>query len=178
MTDSQTNNPPATSPEQHRAEAPKTIGCAVITLSDTRTEENDKSGRLIIESLEAAGHEVAFYRIVKDEPDLIRQAIEEIRQLGSVQAILLTGGTGVAARDQTYETISALLEKRLDGFGEIFRMLSFEEVGAAAMLSRAVAGTYAGMVLFSMPGSTGAVRLALEKLIVPELNHTVSHATA
>ena len=144
-----------------------------MTISDTRTESDDHSGGKIIEALRGAGHEVPLYRIVKDDPSEIRDAMREAAATKSIQAVLINGGTGIASRDTTFETISALLEKKLDGFGEIFRMLSYQEIGAAAMLSRAVGGIYAGMVVFSMPGSRGAVELAMEKLILPELGHAV-----
>lgn len=172
-----TSDSPSPSPAaEHRAEAPERIQCAVVTVSDTRTEADDRSGRTIIDALEAAGHEVALYQIVKDEPDQIIAVLDEAARLKTIQAVLITGGTGLAPRDLTCETIEGLLAKKIDGFGELFRMLSYEEIGAAAMLSRAVAGVWSGMVLFSMPGSTAAVRLAMEKLIVPELGHIVSHA--
>ena len=173
-------NPSVTEPghasastEQHRAEAPKAVRCAVITMSDTRTEADDKSGRLIMEALASVGHETVIYRVVKDSPPAILAVLAEIAAEGGIRAILMNGGTGIASRDNTYETISGLLEKRMDGFGEIFRVLSFNEVGAASMLSRAVAGVWRGMVLFSMPGSVNAVRLPMDKLIVPELAHVI-----
>jgi molybdenum cofactor biosynthesis protein B len=146
--------------------------CAVITVSDTRTRETDAGGNLIRQILEASGHTVESYHLVKDDPDQIRQAIAECAA-GGAGVILLTGGTGIAPRDTTYEVVERLLEKRLDGFGEIFRMLSYREIGSAAMLSRAVAGTYKGKAIFSMPGSEAAVRLAMEQLILPELGHLV-----
>jgi len=166
------NPEPRTSVEQHRAEAPKNVVCAVITVSDTRTEADDRSGGYILDSLKGAGHEVALYRIVKDEPAQIKQAVAEAVEKG-VRVVLISGGTGITSRDQTYETVSSLIEKRMDGFGEIFRVLSYEDIGPAAMLSRAVAGTHRNMLLFSMPGSTGAVKLAMEKLLLPELGHVV-----
>lgn len=162
---------------EHRASAEKKVVCAVLTVSDTRTEATDKSGAYILEHLKAQGHEVALYRIVKDEPDQIRAFIAETRALGNVRAVLANGGTGISNRDGTYEAIAGLIEKRMDGFGEIFRVLSFEEIGPAAMLSRAIAGTHGGMIIFSMPGSTAAVRLAMEKLILPELAHVVWETT-
>lgn len=159
--------------EAHRAEGPPRVRCAVITLSDTRSEADDRSGALIREALTGAGHEVGLYRVVKDEPAQLRAAIDAAADSGNIRIVLTNGGTGITRRDTTYETLNALFEKRLDGFGEIFRMLSFHEIGAAAMLSRAVAGTYRGMIVLSMPGSTNAVRLAMEKLILPELSHLV-----
>ncbi len=158
---------------QHRAAAPGSVGCAVLTVSDSRTEETDTSGALIRRLLEEHGHRVVAYRIVKDEPALIRDTIAAWVKQSDVRAILSNGGTGIAARDTTYDAIAALLDKRLDGFGEIFRMLSYAEIGPAAMLSRAVAGVHRGRLLVAMPGSPNAVRLAMEKLIVPELGHLV-----
>ena len=155
---------------EHRAEGPRTSKLFVITASDTRGEAEDGSGRFLREAASAAGHAVVGYRIVKDEPDAIRAALDEAVRAGA-EVIVTNGGTGVANRDRTYEAISAVLEKRLDGFGELFRMLSYAEIGSAAMLSRAVAGTWKGRVVFAVPGSTAAVRLAWEKLIAPEMGH-------
>jgi molybdenum cofactor biosynthesis protein B len=159
--------------EEHKKLAKQPVACAVITVSDTRTEANDTSGKAMRALLEQAGHSVGFYRIVKDEPEQIRQLLAELSEKGQVQTVLLNGGTGISRRDTTYEAVAGLLEKRLDGFGELFRMLSYQEIGPAAMLSRAVAGTYRDLLVFSTPGSTAAVRLAMEKLIVPELPHLV-----
>jgi molybdenum cofactor biosynthesis protein B len=158
---------------EHRASSPKSICCAVLTISDTRTEDTDKSGQFILDSLKSAGHEVRGYRIVKDDPDQILDFIDETANSGTIQAVLINGGTGISKRDNTFEALDSLFEKKLEGFGELFRMLSYEEIGAAAMLSRASAGTYRGMIVFSMPGSTAAVRLAMEKLILPEIGHVV-----
>lgn len=155
---------------EHRAEGPRASKLFVITASDTRGEAEDGSGRFLREAASAAGHAVVGYRIVKDEPDAIRAALDEAARAGA-EVIVTNGGTGVANRDRTYEAISAVLEKRLDGFGELFRMLSYAEIGSAAMLSRAVAGTWKGRVVFAVPGSTAAVRLAWEKLIAPEMGH-------
>jgi molybdopterin adenylyltransferase len=162
--------------QQHRSESPHVVRAAVITISDTRTKETDTSGKHIVDELTKAGHTVVAWEIIPDEPTRIRELIAKLRSSPDTDAILLTGGTGVGSRDQTYETISALLTKTLPGFGEIFRMLSFAEVGAAAMLSRATAGLIDRTVVLSMPGSTNAVRLAMEKLIVPELAHLVREA--
>ena len=161
---------------EHKAAAPTRIGCYVITVSDTRTEDTDTGGRAIVELLSAAGHEIVGRTIVKDDADLLRDAIGRQLANPAVQAIVTTGGTGVTSRDCTYEAVAAMLWKRLDGFGELFRMLSYQQIGAAAMLSRAVAGTIAGRVLVALPGSEAAVRLAVEKLIVPELGHLVREA--
>jgi molybdenum cofactor biosynthesis protein B len=162
------------STQEHKKEAPHAVGCMVITVSDTRTEETDKSGQLMKELLAAAGQPVLLYRIVKDEPGEITAAIDEGAHHADVDVILLNGGTGIAKRDTTYEAVQRLLEKEMPGFGELFRMLSYtEDIGSAAMLSRAIAGTYRGKAVFSTPGSTGAVRLAMTKLIIPELGHIV-----
>jgi molybdenum cofactor biosynthesis protein B len=155
---------------EHRAEAPRALKLFVITASDTRGEAEDSSGRYLREAAVAAGHAVVGYRIVKDDPDAIRAALDEGGGAGA-EVIVTNGGTGVAGRDRTYEAVDAVLEKRLDGFGELFRMLSYAEIGSAAMLSRAVAGTWQGRVIFAVPGSTAAVRLAWEKLIAPEIGH-------
>ncbi len=157
---------------EHRHEAPRSVRIFVVTASDTRTEAEDGSGAFLRASAAAAGHAIAGYRIVKDEPAAIRAALDEAAAAGA-DAVVVNGGTGIAARDRTYEAVAALLEKRIDGFGELFRMLSFEEIGAAAMLSRAVAGVWGGRAVFSVPGSEAAVRLAWEKLIGPEIGHVV-----
>lgn len=159
--------------ESHRKQAQRSVVCAVVTVSDTRSENDDQSGAIIRQLLSDAGHTVAAYRILKDEPDQIRAFLQETANASQVQAVLLNGGTGISRRDSTFEAVSGLLEKRLDGFGELFRMLSWYEIGAAAMLSRAIAGVYRGLVIFAMPGSPNAVRLAMEKLILPELAHVV-----
>jgi molybdenum cofactor biosynthesis protein B len=162
---------------EHKARAPRSVRCFIVTVSDTRTEATDASGRAIADLLTAAGHVVTGRAIVPDTADLVREALE--RQLASadVQAIITTGGTGIASRDSTYEVVAALLQKRLDGFGELFRMLSFEQIGPAAMMSRACAGMSAGHILVSLPGSEAAVRLAMERLVIPELGHLVEQAT-
>jgi len=162
---------------EHKASAPASVGCYVLTVSDTRTEATDTGGRAAADLLIAAGHRVAGRTIVKDDADQVRDTIE--RQLANpdVQVIITTGGTGISSRDTTYEAVCGLLWKKLDGFGELFRVLSYEQIGAAAMLSRAVAGTIAGRVVVSLPGSEAAVRLALEKLVIPELGHLVREAS-
>jgi molybdenum cofactor biosynthesis protein B len=155
----------------HRKDAPKSVRCFVLTISDTRTEANDTSGDVIRELLSGAGHELAGRLIVRDDPDAVRATV--IAQAANADVIITTGGTGVTARDSTYEAISGVLTKRLDGFGELFRMLSYAEVGSAAMLSRAIAGTIERTAVFSLPGSEHAVRLAMTKLILPEIGHVV-----
>jgi molybdenum cofactor biosynthesis protein B len=158
---------------EHRAHGRGAVACALLTVSDTRTVETDTSGARARTLLEGAGHRVVAYAILPDEPARIRAWIEERLEDPGVDAVIVNGGTGLAPRDTTFEALTGLLEKRLDGFGELFRMLSFQEIGAAAMLSRAVAGVARGKVLVSVPGSTAAVELALDKLLVPELGHMV-----
>lgn len=164
------------STQQHRREALKTVRCAVITVSDTRTLENDRGGQILAESLAEAGHTITRREIVPDDPNRIRAIIEELADAAMLDAILITGGTGIAARDQTFETVSALLTKVLPGYGELFRMLSYEDIGPAAILSRTIGGVVGQVVLLTMPGSPAAVRLALDKLILPELAHVVYEA--
>jgi molybdenum cofactor biosynthesis protein B len=158
---------------EHHAKRRSTVVCAVVTVSDTRTPETDTSGARIRTLLEEAGHRVEAYAILPDDPARIRAHVEALLDAPAVEAVIVNGGTGLAPRDTTYEAIEALLEKRLDGFGELFRMLSYEQVGAAAMLSRATAGIARGKVVASLPGSTAAVELAMEKLLVPQLGHMV-----
>lgn len=158
---------------RHQADMRRCLECAVVTVSDTRTEANDHSGKLMKNMLVQVGHRIRFYTILPDDAQRIRDVLADLARRGDIQVILFNGGTGISHRDTTYEAVSALLEKRLDGFGELFRMLSYQEIGPAAMLSRAVAGTCNGKLIFCTPGSTAAVRLAMEKLIVPELPHLV-----
>jgi molybdenum cofactor biosynthesis protein B len=155
----------------HKAHAPRTVRCFVLTVSDSRDAATDTSGQLMRELLTAAGHEITGSRIVRDEPAEVAALVREVAADGRTQAIVTSGGTGLSRRDSTYEALAGLLDKRLDGFGELFRMLSYAEIGPAAMLSRAVGGVHAGCLVFAMPGSTAAVRLGLEKLILPELGH-------
>jgi molybdopterin adenylyltransferase len=149
------------------------ISCAVVTISDSRSVETDSSGRVIQESLTRAGHRIGFYRIIADDPGQIQALLSEIGDRGDIEAIVLNGGTGIAPRDTTYDALVSLLEKTLPGFGEVFRALSYAEIGSRAIASRAIAGIYRGMVVFSLPGSTNAVKLGLEKLILPEIQHLV-----
>ena len=162
---------------EHKAAAPKSVGCYVVTVSDTRTEETDTGGRAIIELLTAGGHRIIGRSLVRDDPEQLRDAIG--RQLANpdVQVVITTGGTGITSRDCTFEAVSSMLWKRLDGFGELFRMLSYDQIGSGAIMSRALAGTVAGRVIVSLPGSENGVRLALEKLLLPELGHLVREAT-
>jgi len=159
---------------EHKAKGKHSIHCFVVTVSDTRDEATDTSGQLIKSLLTNENHQLAGYRIVKDEPDQIAELLRDALGQKGVEAIIVNGGTGISPRDGTYEVIVKLLEKRLDGFGEIFRFLSYQDIGSAAMMSRAVAGSAQGKVLISLPGSKGAVGLAMEKLILPELRHMVS----
>ena len=164
------------SAQEHRQRAPGQVACAVVTVSDTRTLADDRSGATIIELLEGAGHHVTARMIVPDEPSVLEPAVRDLAGRAEVDAVLITGGTGIAARDQTPDAIAGMLTKALPGYGELFRMLSYQEIGAAAMLSRAVGGLIGQTVVLVMPGSTAAVRLAMEKLILPELGHLVEHA--
>lgn len=159
--------------EQHREAAPENVRVAVVTISDTRTPETDTGGDTIQELLEAAGHEVTERRIVGDDTNAIRGTLVDLLARPEVDAVITTGGTGISTRDNTHEVVVRMIEKKLDGFGEIFRVLSYEEIGAAAMLGRAVAGTVGDKFVASLPGSRAAARLAMEKLLVPELAHVV-----
>jgi molybdenum cofactor biosynthesis protein B len=163
------------SEQEHKAAAPAAVRVAVLTVSDTRTDATDTSGRAIRELLLSAGHEVAASAIVPDEPEAVRVFVQAQLE-GPAQAVITTGGTGITSRDSTYEAIDALLEKRLDGFGELFRMLSYQEIGPAAMMSRACAGLVNGRIVIALPGSEAAVRLAMTKLVIPELRHLVQQA--
>ncbi|HEX6975050.1 MAG TPA: MogA/MoaB family molybdenum cofactor biosynthesis protein [Vicinamibacterales bacterium] len=156
---------------EHRKAAPAVVRCFVLTISDTRTEANDTSGDAIVQMLEEAGHTLVGRHIVRDDPNAVRECVR--RHAVDAQAIITTGGTGITSRDSTFEAISSLIEKRLEGFGELFRMLSYEQIGSASMMSRACAGTVGRTIVFSLPGSEHAVRLAMEKLIVPEIGHVV-----
>ncbi|MCA9832609.1 MAG: molybdenum cofactor biosynthesis protein MoaB [Thermomicrobiales bacterium] len=166
-------HPFSESTSQHRAEAPTSVGIAVLTVSDTRTQEDDASGRLIRDHLNFRGHDILSYRIVRDDAAAILDTLQAWLSDPQIQAIIINGGTGIAGRDVTYASIANLIQKPMPGFGELFRMLSWDEVGAASMLSRAIAGVSENTVIFSIPGSVNAVRLALEKLIGPELGHVV-----
>lgn len=159
---------------EHHAKATKnpTVRIAVVTVSDTRTVETDVNGQYLAAQIKAAGHELSAYKIIKDEPLEIESLLDRLTSL-DIQVILFNGGTGISKRDTTYDVLNRKLEKVLSGFGELFRMLSYEQVGAAAMLSRATAGIYRGRVIISTPGSPAAVQLAWEKLILPELKHLV-----
>lgn len=158
---------------EHRERGRRPVACVVVTASDTRTPATDVSGRRIVELLTAAGHQVVRVHLLPDDPEAIAGCIRGEIADGAVEAVIVNGGTGLAPRDTTYEAIEQLLDKRLDGFGELFRMLSFQEIGAAAMLSRATAGLAGRTAIFSMPGSPAAVELAMTRLVLPELGHIV-----
>lgn len=158
---------------EHRAEAPRQVACYVVTCSDTRTPASDRSGDAIRTLLKSHDHRVTGSIVVKDDPDAIVEVLARIARDPGTQAVIMTGGTGLSARDCAFEALDRVLEKRIDGFGELFRALSFQDIGPAAMLSRATAGLYRRKVVFSLPGSEGAVHLAMERLILPELAHTV-----
>ena len=163
--------------KEHKAAAPRSVPCMVITCSDTRTPENDTSGALIMSSLKGRGHTVVSYHLVKDDPSVIRKLIKQGAKDRHVQAIIVNGGTGISRRDSTFEAIDGLLEKRLDGFGEIFRALSYQDIGSAAIMSRATAGLYKCTIVISIPGSEKAVLLAMDKLILDELGHMAREMT-
>jgi len=168
-------NPPErdTPVHAHRAAAQASLACFVATSSQTRTEADDEGGRLLREGLQKAGHRVVGYRIVRDDLAELRRLVEVDAPAAEAQALLITGGTGLGKKDCTIEAVEPLFTRSLPGFGEIFRALSFAEIGPAAMLSRAAAGRVGPLLVFSLPGSPAAVRLALERLILPELGHAV-----
>jgi molybdopterin adenylyltransferase len=162
-------------PQPHQDTIQISIDCAIITVSDTRTIDTDISGKTIDRLLQSAGHRVINYNIVPDEPTQIQAELDRaIASESKIQAIVFNGGTGISARDTTYDAIASKLTKTLPGFGEIFRLLSYEEIGSRAIASRAIAGTYDRLLVFSLPGSSGAVKLGMEKLVIPELVHLVT----
>ena len=160
--------------QPHPDAAQMTVNCAVVTVSDTRSPETDRSGQLIKQLLLDAGHLVNVYTILKDEPAQIQAYLESLAEQSDIDAVIFNGGTGIAPRDTTYDALESLLEKTLPGFGEIFRFLSYQEIGSRAIASRAVAGVYKTKLVFSIPGSSGAVKLAVQQLILPELIHLVT----
>ncbi|WP_243386052.1 MogA/MoaB family molybdenum cofactor biosynthesis protein [Bacillus kexueae] len=160
--------------EEHKRQAKERLNIQVVTISDTRDVDTDKSGKLIVSLLEQEGYNVSDYSIVKDEPTLIRSAVLRGCESDEIDVVITNGGTGISKRDQTIEAIQTIVEKEMTGFGELFRYISYaEDIGPAAMLSRAFAGISMNTVIFSLPGSTGAVKLAMEKLILPEVRHIV-----
>jgi molybdenum cofactor biosynthesis protein B len=171
------SRPHASTPDEHKATAPTSVGCFVLTVSDSRTPATDTGGAVIRELLTGAGHTVVDSTIVRDEPADVARVVREACADPRVRVVILTGGTGITSRDSTFEAVEALLDKRLPGFGELFRVLSYEQVGAAAMLSRAQMGIHARCIVVSLPGSPNACRLALQKLLLPELGHLVREAS-
>ena len=161
-------------PHAHRGASPPNARLGLLTVSDTRTPENDGSGRIARALAEREGHTIAVYAILPDEPERVAERLDGWLERDDCDAVIVNGGTGIAPRDRTYEAVTRLFERRLDGFGELFRMLSWEQIGSAAMLSRAVAGIARGKPLFSLPGSPDAVELALARLILPELGHLLA----
>lgn len=163
--------------QEHKQKAPRHVSCAVLTISDTRTERDNESGKLIREKLSQNGHQVMFYSILKNEADSIKKKIDELLSEEELQVIITNGGTGVSHRDVTVDTVSPILEKKLDGFGELFRFLSYQEIGTASVMSRAIAGVAGGKVILCLPGSLEAATLAMDKIILPEIGHMVREAT-
>jgi molybdopterin adenylyltransferase len=155
----------------HKAQGKSSLACMVVTCSDTRTPDSDTSGKLICHLLTEQGHTIQEYHVIKDEPADITDLLLQASGQEGLQVIIINGGTGISRRDSTFEAVDGFLEKRLDGFGELFRYLSYRDIGSPAMLSRAAAGTHGKLVVFSIPGSQGAVRLAMENLILPEMGH-------
>lgn len=172
-----THEQDASSVAAHRADAPASVPAVVITVSDSRTFADDHGGSLLAELLEQAGHRLVGRTIVPDDVDAIQQALDEAVMRDDVRAIFLTGGTGIAPRDVTPEALHPVLDRVIPGFGELFRMLSYQEIGAAALLSRALAGTVRGRLAVALPGSRAAIRLAMEKLLLPELGHLAGEAS-
>ena len=157
----------------HKEHGQSSLACMVVTCSDTRTRETDTSGKLICHLLKEQGHTIAAQHLIKDEPGEITRLLETAAQQAATQVAIINGGTGISSRDTTFEAVDGFLQKRLDGFGELFRYLSYKDIGSSAMLSRATAGIHGHLVIFSIPGSQGAVRLAMEQLILPEMGHIV-----
>ena len=161
----------------HRRESPDRARCAVVTVSDSRDASTDRGGDLICELLASSGHEVVRREIVPDEPDQLRSLVQQCVQRDDTQIVLITGGTGISSRDQTAEAVQQLFSKHLPGYGELFRSLSYQEIGPAAMLSRAAGGLVGRVPVLTMPGSPAAIRLAMEGLILPELGHLIAQAS-
>ena len=163
--------------EEHKHLSPQTVDCAVIIISDSRTEKTDESGKLLVEGLTSAGHSVSSFSLLKNAREAIQEKMAELLHSPAVQVIITSGGTGASKKDITIETVSPTLEKRLDGFGELFRYLTYQEIGTGSILSRATAGVALGRVVICVPGSLKAVKLALDKIILPEIGHMVREAT-
>ena len=162
---------------EHKQHSVQNVTCAVLTTSDSRTEQDDESGRLIKQRLTDSGHKVAYYTILKNDAEAIKLKIEELLRRDDIQVIITGGGTGLSKRDVTVNTIALMLEKKLDGFGELFRQLTFQEIGTGSIMSRAIAGVTKGKVIICIPGSLGAATLAMDKIILPEIGHLVREAT-
>ncbi len=162
---------------EHKKAAPQSVSCAVLTISDSRTEQTDESGKFLKQALIQNGHRVLAYAILKNDAGAIERKIRELLNQDELQVIITSGGTGISHRDITVETISSIIEKKLDGFGELFRSLSYQEIGTASIMSRAVAGVVGGKIIICIPGSLGAARLAMDKVILPEIGHMVREVT-
>jgi len=163
--------------QEHKHQAPKSVDCAVVIISGTRTEKTDESGKLIMQALKSSGHKVVSYSILKNDAALIGHKLNELLGEEGLQVIITSGGTGVSRLDITVEAVFPILEKKLDGFGELFRFLTYREIGTPSIMSRAMAGVARGKVIICLPGSVGAVKLAMEKIILPEIGHLVREAT-
>ena len=162
---------------EHKQQSPQSVNCAILVISDTRTEKTDESGQLLKQKLSENGHHLISYALLKNDADAIRKKLDELLGDAGVQVIIASGGTGLSHRDLTIETVSPMLEKKLDGFGELFRSLSYQEIGTSGILSRALAGVVRSKVILCLPGSLGATKLALDKIILPEIGHMVREAT-
>ena len=162
---------------EHKDKAPRTVTCAVLIISDSRTEQDDESGGLIKQRLSENGHRVMVYSILKNDAEAIKRKIDELLRQEDLQVIITSGGTGVSHRDTTVDTVEPMLEKKLDGFGELFRFLTYQEIGTGSIMSRAIAGVTKGKVILCLPGSLGAVKLATDRIILPEIGHLVREAT-
>jgi molybdenum cofactor biosynthesis protein B len=163
--------------QEHKHQAPKSVDCAVVIISGTRTEKTDESGKLIMQALKSSGHRVVSYSILKNDAALIGNKLNELLGEEGLQVIITSGGTGASRLDITVEAVLSILEKKLDGFGELFRFLTYREIGTPSIMSRAMAGVARGKVIICLPGSVGAVKLAMEKIILPEIGHLVREAT-
>ncbi len=163
--------------QEHKQKAPQSVSCAVLTISDTRTERDDESGMLIRQKLSQNGHQVLSYAILKDDAASLKKKVFELLSHEELQVIIINGGTGVSRRDITVDTIYPILEKELDGFGELFRLLTYQEMGTASIMSRTIGGVARGKVILCLPGSPDAAKLAMDKIILPELGHLVREAT-
>ncbi|MFC1862293.1 molybdenum cofactor biosynthesis protein B [Chloroflexota bacterium] len=163
--------------QEHKEKAPRSVSCAVLTISDTRTEQDDESGKLIRQKLSQGGHRLISHAIVKNEAESIKKKINELLKQEELQVIITSGGTGVSYRDVTVDTVSSILEKKLDGFGELFRFLTYQEIGTASVMTRAIAGVVAGKIIICFPGSPAAAELVMDRIILPEIGHMVREAT-